>query len=62
MGTGKRIELVSLRMTLAETAMLSDLAAELGVYQADAIRHLVRSAHGERFGRRKTGPRRRSGK
>jgi hypothetical protein len=53
MAPDRRSELIAVRMTAAETAMLKQLAEADGLYQSDVIRQLVRLAHAERFGERK---------
>jgi hypothetical protein len=55
----RRSELIAVRMTAAETAMLKQLAEADGLYQSDVIRQLVRRAHAERFAERKAPGRKR---
>jgi hypothetical protein len=45
-----RSELIAVRLTKVEAAMLTELAEADGVYQSDVIRQLVRRAHADRFG------------
>ena len=52
-----RTELVAVRLSKPEVAMLQELADVDGLYQSDVIRRLIRRAHGERFGTQKAKPR-----
>jgi hypothetical protein len=52
-----RTELVAVRLSKQEAAMLQELADLDGVYQSDVIRLLVRKEHRERFGVQKAKPR-----
>jgi uncharacterized protein (DUF1778 family) len=45
-----RTELLTVRMTLEEMAMLKELAEADGISASDFVRQFVRRAHGERNG------------
>lgn len=49
MAPERRSELVAVRFTPAELAMLHELAEVDGLYQSDVIRLLIRRAHVARF-------------
>ncbi len=49
MAPERRSELVAVRFTPAELAMLHELAEADGLYQSDVIRLLIRRAHVARF-------------
>jgi hypothetical protein len=56
MAPERRSELVAVRFTPAELAMLHDLAEVDGLYQSDVIRLLIRRAHVTRFAKAKKKP------